>query len=184
MKNVTTTLNVISYHLVNNLQKKLWIMKKRVILTFASILLCTLALVGCKKNSPSAYIDKLYTATINKDYRTMVEMMPDSEGKSEEEKQGIIEMMQLADEFTGGVKDYKIISEQISKDGKHAVVKVRVTFGTGEMIEETAELVMSDKGWIPDPEQYGTDTDDEEEFDLDEWNELMGLDSIDESLEE
>lgn len=159
-------------------------MKKRVISAFASILLCTMVLVGCKKNSPSAYIDKLYTATMNKDYTTMVEMMPESEGKTKEEKQGIIEMMQLADEFTGGVKDYKILSEQISKDGKHAVVKIQVTFGTGEIIEETAELFLSDKGWIPAPDQYGTEADEEEDFDLDEWNELMGLDSIDEAHEE
>lgn len=159
-------------------------MKNKVILTFASLLICALALVGCKKDSPRAYIDKLYTATMNQDYETMVDMMPDSEGKSEEERQGIIEMMKLFDEFSGGVKDYKILSEQISKDGKHAVVKVQVTFGDGEITEETAELVKTDKGWGPDPAQYEAEEEAEESFDPNEWADEMGIELDEEDSEE
>lgn len=158
-------------------------MKDKVILTFASLLICALALVGCKKDSPRAYIDKLYTATMNQDYETMVDMMPDSEGKSEEERQGIIEMMKLFDEFSG-VKDYKILSEQISKDGKHAVVKIQVTFGDGEITEETAELVKTDKGWGPDPAQYEAEEEAEESFDPNEWADEMGIELDEEDSEE
>ena len=90
-----------------------------------------------------------YTAMKNKDFETVVDMMPDSEKASKEDKDGAIEMMKLFDGFSGGVKDYEIVSEEISNDGKTATVRVKVTYGTGEVEEENTHLVKDGKAWRP-----------------------------------
>lgn len=124
-------------------------MKKTFSLLFAAMMVCALTFVGCQKNTPRAYVDKVYTAMKNKDFETVVDMMPDSEKASKEDKDGAIEMMKLFDGFSGGVKDYEIVSEEISNDGKTATVRVKVTYGTGEVEEENTHLVKDGKAWRP-----------------------------------
>lgn len=128
------------------------------------------AFTGCKKSTPSDYVNKLYSAMKDKDYKAVVDMMPGMDTLSEEDKQGTIEMMQLFDGFSGGVTDYKILSEDISDDGKSAVVHVQVTYGTGEVEDDVCKLVKGSKGWapaMPDPDEISDDMLDE--FDLDDY---------------
>ena len=106
-------------------------------------------LTACQPNTPSAYIDKLYSAMINKDFVTVVEMMPGGDSISNDDKEGAIEMMKLFDGFSGGVTAYEIVDEEIAPDGKSATVKVKVTYGTGEVEEETTHLVKNGKAWRP-----------------------------------
>lgn len=128
-------------------------MKKTLTFAFAALMVCTFAFVGCKNkggqnaDSPKAYIDEVYGAMKNNDWAKVVDMMPGADTMSKQSKDDAIAMMGLFQAFTGGVKDYEIISEEVSPDGKSATVKVKVTYGNGETETNTDKLVKTDKGW-------------------------------------
>ena len=151
-------------------------MKKTFTLMLAAMMVCAFAFVGCQKNTPRAYVDKFYTALKNKDYATLVDMMPETQELSKEDKDGVIELMKQFDGFSGGVKDYEIVSEEIAKDGQTAIVKVKVTYGTGDIEESEVNMVKNDKGWQPSmgQENYEDLDEIEEAFDVEDIDELSG----------
>jgi len=139
-------------------------MKKLFTFLFATLMVCAFAFVGCRKDSPRAYADKFYGALKNKDYKTVVDMWPNSKDLSKEDKEGAVEMMKMFDGFSGGVKDYEIVSEEISNEGKSATVTVSITYGTGDVEEDVIEFVKTDNGWQPKvPGQNDEDFDDIDE---------------------
>ena len=149
-------------------------MKRISALVLTLMAVSLLAFTGCKKSSPSDYVNKVYTAMKDKDFKTVVEMMPGMDTASQTDIDGAVEMMKLFDGFSGGITDFKILSEDISDDGKHATVRVQVTYGTGEVEEEVDELEKTSKGWRPVAPQADAIDEVLEEFDPDEY--LDGLD--------
>lgn len=164
-------------------------MKKTFTFMLAAMMVCAFAFVGCQKNTPRAYVDKFYTALKKKDYATVVDMMPDTKELSKEDKEGAIEMMKLFDGFAGGVKDYEIVSEEISEDGKRATVTVKVTYGTGDVQESEEKFVKTKKGWQPaalDDLEYDAleEMDGEfEPFDEEDIDEISGATTEEDSME-
>lgn len=47
----------------------------------------------------------------------------------------------------GGIKDKKILKEELSEDGNTATVQMRVTFGDGSTDDSDTKLVKTDHGW-------------------------------------
>lgn len=124
-------------------------MNKTFTFLFATLMVCAFAFVGCKKDSPRAYADKYYNAIKHQNYKTVIDMMPDSKDLSDEEKDGIAEMMKMFYEIPGGIKDYEIVSEEISDDGNSATVTVKITYGTGDVDEDVTYFTKTKKGWQP-----------------------------------
>lgn len=165
-------------------------MKKTIAFVCAIVTVAAFAITGCRKNTPSDYVNTVYTAMKNKDFKTVVEMMPGMDTVTEDEKEGTIEMMKLFDGFSGGVTDFKILSEDISADGKKATVRIQVTYGTGEIEEDEAYLEKTKKGWRPvspvtnSVEDY--DMEGYEELDINDYldeEELKALEAEDEEIE-
>jgi hypothetical protein len=139
-------------------------MKKTLTFAFAALMVCAFAFVGCKgsknSDSPKAYIDEVYGAMKSNDWAKVVDMMPGADTMSKESKDDAIAMMGLFQAFTGGVKDYEIISEEVAPDGKSATVKVKVTYGNGETETNTDKLVKTDKGWAAAADKDDTSIED------------------------
>lgn len=113
-----------------------------------------MTLVGCNKDSPSNYADKVYKSMMSKDYDAFLDLMPWADSISPEERHSTIEMMQMFDGLSGGIKGYKIVSEEISKDGQTAVVHVSVDYACGDSEEEILKLTKTSKGWQMFTDEY------------------------------
>jgi PBP1b-binding outer membrane lipoprotein LpoB len=124
-------------------------MKKNKILMIA--VMASLMFVGCgsKPETPTEVVEKVYNATLKFDFKTIkkyvVEKHLDAIERSEKNNSG--NMDELKKEFEN-VK-FKIISEEISEDGKSAKVTVQVynTNENDEPFEEEMDLVKVSGEW-------------------------------------
>lgn len=135
-------------------------MKKVLIFAIAAFLACSFAFVSCgqsgdstettktsKKSSPSATLEKVLKELKNKDYKAAITFAAGTEDYTEEELNGLAELMQMVYDANGGLTNYEILDEKISEDGQNATVTVKSTYGNGEVQEDTEELVQTENGW-------------------------------------
>ena len=135
-------------------------MKKTLIIILAALMACSFAFVSCgqsgettetgkkiKKNSPSAVLEKALKALKNKDYKAALMYSEGIENASEEEIEGLASLVQMLYEANGGLKDYEILSEEISEDGQTAKIEMKYSFGNGEVQEDSENMVLTEKGW-------------------------------------
>ena len=137
-------------------------MKKTIIFLFAAIMACSLAFVSCgqsggssdastavnKKDSPSDVMEKALKQLKDKDYKGVIQYMPDAKEASEEEITQMAALIEMVYEANGGLKDYEILGEEISEDGQSAKVTVKYIFGNGEEKEDSDKLILSESGWV------------------------------------
>ena len=160
-------------------------MKKTLTFVLATIMVCSCAFVGCKgknNSTPKSYVDGFYGALKNKEYDKVVDMMPGTDTLSKENRDNAISMMSLFEVLTGGLEDYEILSEDISADGKTAVVKVKVTYNNGKVDTDECQLEKTDKGWVviaPDDETESMD-----DFDLSMIEDEPSIEELDEDMAE
>lgn len=135
-------------------------MKKVLIFAIAAFLACSFAFVSCghsgdsakaakilKKDSPSTVVEKALKALKAKDYKAAITFAAGTEDYTEEELNGLAELMQMVYDANGGLTNYEILDEKISEDGQNATVTVKSTYGNGEVQEDTEELVQTENGW-------------------------------------
>lgn len=129
-------------------------MTKRIL----SVMMCAIALVFAACSSPGTpgealkgYVEDFYAGNPEAVYDNL-----DYTGASPEDVERTKQMFagmwdekvkpQL--EKMGGLKSVEILSEQVADDGNSAVVKMRLTFGNGEVEEEEQKLVLVDGKWL------------------------------------
>ena len=125
-------------------------MKKLFISMFVAVVAFTLWSCG-PANTPSAVAEEACKCVQNEDYEGYVELMDLKETKNQEsEKQQFVAMLREKGTKTmekkQGIKSYKVESEEISEDGKSAIVKMKVVYGDGSEDTNKIELVKNDKG--------------------------------------
>ena len=133
-------------------------MKKAFVFVFAALMACSLAFVSCgqsgsdsaasKKDSPSDVMEKALKKLQDKDYKAVLLFTEGVSEASEEELNGLANLVSMVYEANGGLKDYEILSEDISEDGQTATVKTKYIFGNGEEKEGTEKLVLTENGWM------------------------------------
>ena len=135
-------------------------MKKVLVFAIAAFLACSFAFVSCghsgdsvktakisKKDSPSTVVEKVLKVLKAKDYKAALTFAAGTEDYTEEELNGLAELMQMVYDANGGLTNYEILDEKISEDGLNATVTVKSTYGNGEVQEDTEELVQTENGW-------------------------------------
>ena len=125
-------------------------MKKLFISMFVAVVAFTLWSCG-PANTPSAVAEKACKCVQNEDYEGYVELMDLKETKNQEsEKEQFVAMLREKGTKTmekkQGIKSYKVESEEISEDGKSAIVKMKVVYGDGSEDTNKIKLVKNDKG--------------------------------------
>ena len=84
----------------------------------------------------------------DKDYKGVIQYMPNAKEASEEEIAQMAALIEMVYEANGGLKDYEILGEEISEDGQSAKVTVKYIFGNGEEKEDSDKLILSESGWV------------------------------------
>ena len=125
-------------------------MKKLFISMFVAVVAFTLWSCG-PANTPSAVAEEACKCVQNEDYEGYVELMDLKETKNQEsEKEQFMAMLREKGTKTmekkQGIKSYKVESEEISEDGKSAIVKMKVVYGDGSEDTNKIKLVKNDKG--------------------------------------
>ena len=125
-------------------------MKKLFISMFVAVVAFTLWSCG-PANTPSAVAEEACKCVQNADYEGYVELMDLKETKKQEsEKEQFVAMLREKGTKTmekkQGIKSYKVESEEISEDGKSAIVKMKVVYGDGSEDTNKIKLVKNDKG--------------------------------------
>lgn len=125
-------------------------MKKLFISMFVAVVAFTLWSCG-PANTPSAVAEEACKCVQNADYEGYVELMDLKETKNQEsEKEQFVAMLREKGTKTmekkQGIKSYKVESEEISEDGKSAIVKMKVVYGDGSEDTSKIKLVKNDKG--------------------------------------
>lgn len=125
-------------------------MKKLFISMFVAVVAFTLWSCG-PANTPSAVAEEACKCVQNADYEGYVELMDLKETKNQEsEKEQFVAMLREKGTKTmekkQGIKSYKVESEEISEDGKSAIVKMKVVYGDGSEDTNKIKFVKNDKG--------------------------------------
>lgn len=125
-------------------------MKKLFISMFVAVVAFTLWSCG-PANTPSAVAEEACKCVQNADYEGYVELMDLKETKKQEsEKEQFVAMLREKGTKTmekkQGIKSYNVESEEISEDGKSAIVKMKVVYGDGSEDTNKIKLVKNDKG--------------------------------------
>lgn len=123
-----------------------------------SVMMCALAFVfaACSSNSTpgeaaKAYAEDLYGGNPEAVYDN-IDYGDATPEDIERTKQMLTEMWNEKGkpqvDAKGGVKNIEVVSEQIAEDGKSAVVKMKFTYGNGDVEEDDTKLVLVDGKWL------------------------------------
>ena len=130
---------------------------KKVIFGLFAVVAMTLALCSCENsNTPAKVAEKSIEYIQDKNYEAYVDLIYIEEKEGEETKYQKEELvvllrgkMDMALEKKQGLASYKIVSEEISEDGKSAVVEAEIVYGDGSTDKEKVNLVKNDAGeWM------------------------------------
>ena len=123
-------------------------MKK--LMTILGILILTLVMTSCNSNTPTKVAEKSIACIQKGDYEGYVDLIyqKKEEGKDkkeiEDEKQMLVAMMKdkatKKFEKQDGIKSYEALSEEISEDGKTAIVKMKIVMGDGSETTDDIKL--------------------------------------------
>lgn len=132
-------------------------MKK--LLSLSIVLLAILVLSSCKGNTPSAVVEESCQCLIDKDYKGYVDliafkedMTPEELDKAKAEYVALIESKVVkSQESKGGIKSYKVLSEQINEEEKTAVVTFEITYGDDSTEQKEQKMKQNKDGkWLMD----------------------------------
>ncbi len=98
-------------------------------------------------NGPKSTYTKFMKYVLKEDFETAVDMLYEADKASAEEKALVVGLLKEFLAQKGGIKDFEILSEQITNDGAKAKLKVKYTYGDGSTKETTENLVKTDDGW-------------------------------------
>jgi hypothetical protein len=130
---------------------------KKVIFGLFAVFAMTLALCSCgNSNTPAKVAEKSIEYIQDKNYEAYVDLIYIEEKEGEETKYQKEELVVLLRgkidktlEKKQGLASYKIVSEEISEDGKSAGVEAENVYGDGSTDKEKVNLVKNDAGeWM------------------------------------
>jgi hypothetical protein len=130
---------------------------KKVFFGLFAVVAMTLALCSCgNSNTPAKVAEKSIEYIQDKNYEAYVDLIYIEEKEGEETKYQKEELVVLLRgkidktlEKKQGLASYKIVSEEISEDGKSAVVEAEIVYGDGSTDKEKVNLVKNDAGeWM------------------------------------
>ncbi len=109
-------------------------------------------------NTPGGVAEKAVKCMKDKDYKGYVDLVNITEKGEHSEAEMRSELTVLLSEKAskniekdGEIESYKILSEEISEDGTHAVVKMQITYSKGNTDTEEITLVKTEAGdWMLD----------------------------------
>ena len=129
-------------------------MKK--LITILGVLILTLVMTSCNSNTPTKVAEKSSACIQKGDYEGYVDLIyqKKEEGKDkkeiEDEKQMLVAMMKdkatKKFEKQDGIKSYEALSEEISEDGKTAIVKMKIVMGDGSETTDDIKLRKDEDG--------------------------------------
>ncbi len=132
-------------------------MKK--LLGILSLLTAMFVMAACSGgNTPGGVAEKAVKCMKDKDYKGYVDLVSITEKGEHSEAEMRSELTMLLSEKAskdiekdGEIESYKILSEEISEDGAHAMVKMQIAYSKGNTDTEEIKLVKTDAGdWMLD----------------------------------
>ena len=125
-------------------------------MTILGVLILTLVMTSCNSNIPTKVAEKSIACIQKGDYEGYVDLIyqKKEEGKDkkeiEDEKQMLVAMMKdkatKKFEKQDGIKSYEALSEEISEDGKTAIVKMKIVMGDGSETTDDIKLRKDEDG--------------------------------------
>ena len=125
-------------------------------MTILGVLILTLVMTSCNSNTPTKVAEKSIAYIQKGDYEGYVDLIyqKKEEGKDkkeiEDEKQMLVAMMKdkatKKFEKQDGIKSYEALSEEISEDGKTAIVKMKIVMGDGSETTDDIKLRKDEDG--------------------------------------
>lgn len=125
-------------------------------MTILGVLILTLVMTSCNSNTPTKVAEKSIVCIQKGDYEGYVDLIyqKKEEGKDkkeiEDEKQMLVAMMKdkatKKFEKQDGIKSYEALSEEISEDGKTAIVKMKMVMGDGSETTDDIKLRKDEDG--------------------------------------
>ena len=125
-------------------------------MTILGVLILTLVMTSCNRNTPTKVAEKSIACIQKGDYEGYVDLIyqKKEEGKDkkeiEDEKQMLVAMMKdkatKKFEKQDGIKSYEALSEEISEDGKTAIVKMKIVMGDGSETTDDIKLRKDEDG--------------------------------------
>ena len=125
-------------------------------MTILGVLILTLVMTSCNRNTPTKVAEKSIACIQKGDYEGYVDLIyqKKEEGKDkkeiEDEKQMLVAMMKdkatKKFEKQDGIKSYEALSEEISEDGKTAIVKMKMVMGDGSETTDDIKLRKDEDG--------------------------------------
>ena len=125
-------------------------------MTVLGVLILTLVMTSCNSNTPTKVAKKSIACIQKGDYEGYVDLIyqKKEEGKDkkeiEDEKQMLVAMMKdkatKKFEKQDGIKSYEALSEEISEDGKTAIVKMKIVMGDGSETTDDIKLRKDEDG--------------------------------------
>lgn len=122
------------------------------LLSLVCALFCTVA-CSSPNSTPTSITEAYMDALQSEDYEAITELFYFDEANPEEAAEGkqmitsLISKVGPEMEKRGGIESYEIVSETISEDGESADVDVKVTYGNGNVENQTSETVQHDGKW-------------------------------------
>lgn len=120
---------------------------KKVLLIFA--VLVSMIAVSCgSSDSPKAVAETALAGMKSEDYKAVVAVMGNKEGKAltKEQQDNLVGMLQSKAKESGKIASYEITGETIAEDGKTAVVNYTVTYEGKEPKEDKMEMIKGEDG--------------------------------------
>ncbi len=125
------------------------------VISYGVFLCCMLLLAGCSPSSPGKTLVKYSEYMQEGKYEQFVEGIafdektpPEKVAEAKKEMAALLkEKAEKSIAKKGGFKEFEIISETVSEDGKTATVKMKTIYGDGETDESDTAMVLQDGVW-------------------------------------
>ena len=110
--------------------------------------------VACSSSTPKSAMEKYGTDLCKGNYQAYVEGIATSEPLSAKEKEQFVALVkdkaQTEYEKKGGLKDIKVIKEEMAAGDSTAIVYYEVHFGNGTTEDSQQKMVLKDGKWKMD----------------------------------
>lgn len=127
--------------------KKIWM----VCLLFCAVLM----LDGCSgSNTPSGIAEKSVSCMQKGEYKGYVDLVYFKGMENPKNKRDLESLVSEKGSKTiekkGGIKSFKVLSEQVSEDGLSAMVSMNIVYGNGDEQKENMKMIKKDDQWMID----------------------------------
>lgn len=122
-------------------------MKKFIFMSIALVAMVFCFASCSKPETPATIAEGCIENIKNGDYDAFVETLDADEETKSQFKQLFEAKGKEMIEKSGGIASYKIVSEEISEDGKTAKVKAEIEYGNGKKKDEKFNFVNVDGKW-------------------------------------